>query len=138
LAADLGPGPPSPPLLGPASATGDGLRLATQVGARTRDLARCEVTALFALPAQLAVPPALVDLGAILVNQAGRRFSQEAANPLALAQEVRAQPGHVAYLVFDDRIAAEAGVDPFIAPVVLPRARPRRSTPPDPAKQRDL
>src|SRR5262249_25825658 len=132
------PGASALPLLGPASATGDGLRLATQVGARTRDLARCEVTALFALPAQLAVPPALVDLGAILVNQAGRRFSQAAANPLALAQEVRAQPGHVAYLVFDDRIAAEAGVDPFIEHVVLPRAGRRGSTAVDLAKQLEL
>jgi len=132
------PGASALPLLGPASATGDGLRLATQVGARTRDLERCEVTALFALPAQLAVPPALVDLGAILVNQAGRRFSQENASPLALAQEVRAQPGHVAYLVFDDRIAAEAGVDPFIEHVVLPRAGRRGSTTVDLAKQLEL
>src|SRR5262249_11698892 len=35
------PGASALPLLGPASATGDGLRLATQVGARTRDLERC-------------------------------------------------------------------------------------------------
>jgi fumarate reductase flavoprotein subunit len=126
------------PLLGPASATGDGLRLASQVGARTRDLERCQVTALFALPAQLEVPQVLVDLGAILVNQAGRRFSEESASPLALAQEVRAQPGHVAYLVFDDRIAAEAGTDPFIEHVVLPRAGRRGSTAVDLAKQLEL
>src|SRR5215470_150313 len=72
------------PLLGPPSATGDGLRLAAQVGAATRDLERCAVTALFALPAQLEVPQRLVELGAILVNQVGRRFSEEAANPLGL------------------------------------------------------
>jgi fumarate reductase flavoprotein subunit len=126
------------PLLGPASATGDGLRLGSAVGARTRDLERCEVTALFALPAQLEVPPVLVELGAILVNQAGRRFSEESTSPLALAEQVRAQPGHVAYLVFDDHIAAEAGADPFIEHVVLPRAGRRGSTPVDLAKQLEL
>ena len=126
------------PLLGPTSATGDGLRLAAQVGAGTRDLERCAVTALFALPAQLEVPQRLVELGAILVNQSGRRFSEEAGNPLGLAEQVRSQPGHVAYLVFDDRIATEAGADPFIEHVVLPRAGRRGSTPTDLAKQLEL
>jgi fumarate reductase flavoprotein subunit len=126
------------PLLGPPSATGDGLRLAAQVGAATRDLERCVVTALFALPAQLEVPQRLVELGAILVNQSGRRFSEEASNPLGLAEQVRSQPGHVAYLVFDDRIATEAGADPFIEHVVLPRAGRRGSTPSDLAKQLEL
>ena len=126
------------PLLGPPSATGDGLRLAAQVGAGTRDLERCVVTALFALPAQLEVPQRLVELGAILVNQVGRRFSEEAANPLGLAEQVRSQPGHVAYLVFDDRIATEASADPFIEHVVLPRAGRRGSTPTDLAKQLEL
>jgi fumarate reductase flavoprotein subunit len=126
------------PLLGPPSATGDGLRLAAQVGAGTRDLERCMVTALFALPAQLEVPQRLVELGAILVNQVGRRFSEEAANPLGLAEQVRSQPGHVAYLVFDDRIATDASADPFIEHVVLPRAGRRGSTPADLAKQLEL
>ena len=37
------------PVLGAPQATGDGLRLASGAGAQTRDLQRCEVTALFAL-----------------------------------------------------------------------------------------
>ncbi len=126
------------PVGGPLLATGDGLRFATAAGARTRGLDGCEVTALFALPAQLEVPPAMLDLGAILVNQAGQRFADERGDPLALAQEVRAQPGHVAYLVFDDRVAAAAGVDPFVEHVVLPRAGRRGATAVDLAKQLEL
>jgi hypothetical protein len=81
------------PVGGPALATGDGLRFAVDAGARTRALEGCDVTALFALPAQLEVPAALLDLGGILVNQAGHRFGDERMDALALAQLVRAQPG---------------------------------------------
>jgi fumarate reductase flavoprotein subunit len=126
------------PVGGGALATGDGLRLAVDAGARTGGLDRCEVTALYALPAQLEVPTVLLDLGAILVNQAGQRFADERADALTLALGVRAQPGHVAYLVFDDRIAAAAGVDPFVEHVVLPRAGRRGATPADLAKQLEL
>jgi len=126
------------PVLGAPQATGDGLRLASGAGAQTRGLERCEVTALFALPAQLEVPVSMIAQGAILVNQAGRRFADEHLAPLALAEQVRAQPGHVAYLVFDDRIAAAAGADPFVEHMVLPRAGRRGGTPLDLAKQLEL
>jgi fumarate reductase flavoprotein subunit len=96
------------------------------------------VTALFALPAQLEVPVSMIAQGAILVNQAGRRFADEHLAPLALAEQVRAQPGHVAYLVFDDRIATAAGADPFVEHMVLPRAGRRGGTPLDLAKQLEL
>jgi succinate dehydrogenase/fumarate reductase flavoprotein subunit len=126
------------PVGGAPLAMGDGLRFAAAAGASTRGLDGCEVTALYALPGQLEVPTVLLDLGAILVNQAGRRFADERADALSLAQQVRAQPGHLAYLVFDDRIAAAAGVDPFIEHVVLPRAGRRGATPADLAKQLEL
>jgi fumarate reductase flavoprotein subunit len=126
------------PLLAAPYATGDGLRLASAVGAQTRGLDRCEVTALFALPAQLEVPPTMLAGGAILVNQAGRRFADESLPTLALAETVRAQPGHVAYLVFDDRIATAIAADPFVEHVVLPRAGRRGGTPTDLAKQLEL
>jgi len=126
------------PVGGAALATGDGLRFAVDAGARTGGLDRCEVTALYALPAHLEVPTVLLDLGAILVNQAGQRFADEHSDALPLALQVRAQPGHVAYLVFDDRIAAAAGADPFVEHVVLPRAGRRGATPADLAKQLEL
>src|SRR5262249_55350339 len=64
--------------------------------------------------------------------------SEEAATPLELAELVRSQPGHVASLVFDDRVATDASDDPFIEHVVLPRAGRRGSTPTDLAKQLEL
>ncbi len=126
------------PVGGAPLATGDGLKFATEAGARAQALGGCEVTPLYALPAQLEVPTLLLELGSILVNQAGRRFAEERTDALALAQQVRAQPGHLAYLVFDDRIAAAANVDPFIEHVVLPRAGRRGATPADLAKQLEI
>jgi len=71
----------------------------------------------------------LVELGAILVNQAGRRFADETAERLVLATAVRGQPGHVAYLLFDERIATAARTaDPFFARIVLPRTGRRAMT----------
>jgi fumarate reductase flavoprotein subunit len=126
------------PVGGPALATGDGLRFALAAGARATGLEQCAVSALFALPAQLAVPAALLRLGGVLVNQAGERFTTDAADTLSLAQEVRAQPGHVAYLVFDDRVADATSADPFVEHVILPRAARRGMTVADLAKQLEL
>jgi fumarate reductase flavoprotein subunit len=80
----------------------------------------------------------MLALGAVLVNQAGRRFARETADGPALAAEVRAQPGHMAYLVFDERIATRAGSDPFVEHVVLPRSARRGATTGDLAKQFEL
>src|SRR5947199_8674147 len=111
------------PFQGGARATGDGLRLGREAGAATRRLASFLVTPFLATPGQLVPSAPLVDLGAVLVNQAGRRFADETAASLPLATIVRAQPGRVAYLIFGERTAAAArAADPFFARVVLPRA----------------
>jgi fumarate reductase flavoprotein subunit len=129
------PGVADLPYAGGPGATGDTLRLAGDVGAATRRLDSCLVTPFLATPSQLVVSTPLVDLGAVLVNQTGRRF----ADGGDLAATVRAQPGHVAYLLFDERIAAAArAADPFFAHVVLPRAGRRGATPDDLAKQLEL
>ncbi|HEY3188711.1 MAG TPA: FAD-binding protein, partial [Solirubrobacteraceae bacterium] len=127
------------PWAGPARAAGDALRFAAEVGAQLRGLESGFVTPFLATPGQLVVSAPLVDLGAILVNQAGRRFVDETSARLPLAKAVRTQPGRVAYLFFDDRIAAAArGVDPFFARVVLPRTGRRGATLEDLAKQLEL
>lgn len=127
------------PYLGPDGARGDGLRLAREVGAATRGLDACEVAPFLSLPGRLAVPPALAAYGAILVDQSGRRFLAETAEPLALATRIQALPGHVAYLVFDDRVAAAVSAfDPFFEHVVLPRTARRGGSVNDLAKQFEL
>ena len=73
-----------------------------------------------------------------MVALPGRRFTDDATDTLGLAEQVRAQPGHVAYLVFDDRIAAAAGTDPFVEHVILPRAARRGMTVANLAKQLEI
>src|SRR5579885_1574806 len=106
---------------------------------RLRRRAAMEVTPLLSLPGELVVPALLVELGGILVNQGGRRFADETGEALGLARAVRAQPGRVAYLLFDERIAAAAReADPFFARVVLPRTARRAATLAELARQFEL
>ena len=127
------------PYCGAALATGDGLQLAREAGAGVHRMSACLVTPFLAMPGQLAIGTPLVELGAMLVNQAGRRFADETGEGLGLAITVRAQPGKVAYLLFDERIAdAARAADPFFRQVILPRAGRRGSTIPDLSKQLEL
>ena len=127
---------PSP---GAERAIGDGLRLGLAAGAATRHLEACAVTPFLGIPGELVVEAPLVERGAVLVNQGGRRFADETGPSLGLAAAVRAQPGRIAYLVFDERTAAEArAVDPFFARVILPRAGRRGGTLENLAKQFEL
>ncbi len=138
LVAEHCPDAASLPHPAPALADGTGLRLGLSVGAGTRELDAIEVTPFLAQPSLLPVPATLIELGAILVNQGGGRFVGEDGDALPVAREVRAQPGHIAYLVFDDRIVRQASVDPFFEHVVLPRAGRRGSTLKYLARQLDL
>jgi len=127
------------PYLGTARGTGDGIHLGLAAGAQLRRMQGCEVTPFLSMPGELLVTAPLVDLGAILVNQAGRRFADETSDSLPLAVAVRAQPGKFAYLLFDERIATAArAMDPFFARVVLPRTGRRGATLEDIAKQFEL
>ncbi len=127
------------PYLGPPGAKGDALRLAAPLGAAVRDGDACTVTPLLAQPSHLTVTRAVIDHGAILVDQRGRRFADESQASVPLALAVRTQPGRVAYLVFDERIASAVGAhDPFFARVVLPRTSRRASSTKMLAKQLEL
>jgi fumarate reductase flavoprotein subunit len=127
------------PALSCESATGAGLALAQSVGARVEQLEAVAVTPLLAMPANLTVDPLLVSLGGILVNQTGRRFISETADPITVARAVRAQPGKLAYLVFDEETAhAAAARNPFLAHVILSRTARRAPSLADLARQLTL
>ena len=127
------------PYHGNPHATGEALRLAAPLGAATCRMSSFAVTPLLALPGPFAVSQLVVEQGGILVNQLGRRFVDETDERLVVANALRAQPGRLAYLLFDERSASEArSADPFLARVVLPRTGRRADRLEDLAKQFEL
>jgi fumarate reductase flavoprotein subunit len=127
------------PYLGAPGAKGDCLQLAAPLGPALRHLASCSVTPLLAQPSHLSVTRDVLTHGGILANQRGARFTDESQPSLTLALAVRAQPGRVAYLLFDERIATAVGAhDPFFARAVLPRTSRRASSVGMLAKQLEL
>src|SRR5262245_10580262 len=127
------------PALSCESATGAGLALARQVGARVERLRAGAGPPLLAIPANLTVDPALVALRRVLINQMGRRFVSETADPVSVANAVRAQPGKLAYLLFDEETAhAAAERNPFLGHVILSKTARRAPSLPDLARQLTL
>jgi fumarate reductase flavoprotein subunit len=124
------------PYIGTDGPAGEGLRLGGLAGAQTARMAAARITPLFALPTNHTVTAPLLDLGAMLVNQLGRRFVNETLDPLVVARAVRAQPGKMAYVMFDERIVTAArDADPYFGRVVLPRAARHASLLADLARQ---
>jgi fumarate reductase flavoprotein subunit len=127
------------PFRGAAPANGDGLRLGTEAGGSTRRLGDCWVTPFLTIPGDFEVNVPLPRMGAILVNQGGRLLDAQGGSPQALAETIRSQPGHVAYLIFDERVATVArGADPFFARTILPKTARRTMTLKDLARQLEI
>ena len=127
------------PFRGATPANGDGLRLGMEAGGATRRLGDCHVTPFLTIPGDFEITVPLPRLGAILVNQGGRPLDAQIADVQALAETIRAQPGHVAYLIFDERVATVArGADPFFARTILPKTARRAMTLKDLAKQLEI
>lgn len=139
LAAEHAPDLADLPARGTETATGSGLRLALGAGARLDAPGAYLVTPLAAVPSAIVLDPILLTLGAILVNQAGRRFVDETAEAADVARAVHAQPGHMAYLLFDDRIAEAARpLSRYLADVALPRTARRADRLDDLARQLEI
>jgi fumarate reductase flavoprotein subunit len=133
------PGVAAVPFRGATPASGDGLRLGMEVGAATRRLADCRVTPFLTIPGDFEITVPLPRLGAILVNQGGRPLDAQGGGGQALAETIRSQPGHVAYLIFDERVATAArAADPFFARTILPKTARRAMTLKDLAKQLEI
>ena len=93
---------------------------AAQLGARLADLGGYQGHGSWAVPQGALITWALMMEGGIQVNAEGRRFHDETGGYSEAAVQVLAQPGGVAWNVFDD---AAAGAWPHV-----PRfpSRPRR------------
>jgi succinate dehydrogenase/fumarate reductase flavoprotein subunit len=132
------PGLTGLPFRGAAPASGDGLRLGTEAGGSTRRLGDCWVTPFLTIPGDFEITIPLRRMGAILVNQGGRLLDAQ-GSPQVLAETIRSQPGHVAYLIFDERVATVArGADPFFARTILPKTARRAMTLKDLARQLEI
>lgn len=88
-------------------ATGEGILLATAVGAATVAMERTGFPNFRTVSPPYCSPEAtLFGAGAILVNRDGRRFTNELARPVFEANE---QPGKTAMVIFDAKVAARIG-----------------------------
>ncbi len=93
---------------GHAGNRGDALRWGEALGAATRHLSGHQGHGSVAHPAGILVTWAVIMEGGFQVNQAGRRFWNEASGYSEAAAAVLAQPGGVAWNIFDARIAGIA------------------------------
>lgn len=90
------------------SETGDGHRMAREAGARLVNMDIQWLTLRCGDPLYTAPRiPRLVDEGAILVNQSGRRFMDEVAEYDQLFTSALEQSDDEVYVLFDDRIARQ-------------------------------
>lgn len=93
---------------GHAGNRGDALRWGETLGGATRHLGGHQGHGSVAHPAGILVTWAVIMEGGFQVNQEGRRFWNEAAGYSEAAAAVLAQPGGVAWNIFDTRIAGIA------------------------------
>lgn len=91
---------------------GDGIVLGAAIGAATGDMGSYQGYAMLTDPQGISVPPGVLVEGGILVNQAGGRFVNEAADIAGMVHPVMAQPGGTVWVVFDAAIEAACAYIP--------------------------
>lgn len=85
-------------------ATGDGLDVAQQAGAATRDLEQIQTHPTYSPAGGVMITEAVRGNGAIVVNRDGNRFMNEITTRDKASAAILQQKGESAYLVFDDSI----------------------------------
>ncbi|WP_027283925.1 FAD-dependent oxidoreductase [Rubritepida flocculans] len=88
--------------------TGDAVKWGAGLGARLVQMGAHQGHGNVAHPAGILITWAVIGEGGFQVNAAGRRFWNEAQGYSEAAEAVLAQPGGIAFSVFDARIAAIA------------------------------
>jgi fumarate reductase flavoprotein subunit len=96
------------PFAGHAGNDGTAIRLGIALGAAVADLGAYQGHGNWAVPQGALISWALVMRGAVQINARGERFHDESQGYSEAAAAVLAQPGGVAWLVFDDEILALA------------------------------
>lgn len=87
---------------------GEAIRWGEALGAGLKHLGAYQGHGNVAHPHGILITWAVISEGGIQVNREGHRFWNEAQGYSEAARQVLAQPGGIAYTIFDDRIAAIA------------------------------
>jgi fumarate reductase flavoprotein subunit len=85
---------------------GDAIRLGAQFGGALADMGAYQGYGMLTDPQGISVPPGVLFEGGLMVNVHGQRFVHETLDIAGMVLQVLAQPGGVAWVVFDERIAA--------------------------------
>lgn len=85
-------------------ATGDGIRMAQAVGADTRDLEQIQLHPTVEQSTSMLITEGVRGDGAILVNQSGKRFTNEMLTRDAVSAAELEQEGSYAYVIFDQHL----------------------------------
>jgi len=93
---------------GHLSNTGDAVKWGLDVGAAIADMGAYQGHGSVAHPHSLPLTWAVITKGGVLLNTDGRRFSNEMRGYSEHGSEVAAQPGHIAWDIFDSAGEAEA------------------------------
>lgn len=91
---------------------GAGIVIARQLGAGLGDMGAYQGYAMLTDPQGISVPPGVPVEGGVLVNLAGKRFTNEVEDIAGMVHPVLAQPGDHVWVVFDARIEAAAAYVP--------------------------
>ena len=85
-------------------ATGDGIMMAEAVGAATVDMEQIQLHPTVYQATSMLVSEKMRSLGAILVNQEGKRFTNDLATRDAVSAAELEQTGGYAYIIFDQNL----------------------------------
>ena len=85
-------------------ATGDGILMAEAVGAATVDMDQIQLHPTVYQATSMLVSEKMRSLGAILVNQEGKRFTNDLATRDAVSAAELEQTGGYAYIIFDQNL----------------------------------
>lgn len=84
--------------------TGDGLDLAKELGAAFVDMDKIQTNPTVEVSSQTVISESVRGNGAIMVNQEGKRFTNEMLTRDVLSSEILKQTDKVAYLIYDDKV----------------------------------
>lgn len=90
-----------------AGATGDGIRLLERLGADIVDMKEIQIHPTVEQTSSYLISESIRGGGAVLVNQAGKRFVNEMETRDKVSKAIIALPEHYAYIIFDEQIRAE-------------------------------